>query len=149
MRRKLLIAAFTALAFPCLGAPPWLGTYTWNNTGAESQYGNVSQTCELQLSLDPGGKVEISCEVYWQPGMDAGFGAEISQTGIVSTKKANGTFILILPFTFEDSTQNKGTGKITITRSTALLEVTTTQVNEPRAARQYGTYKLKKAHQDK
>ena len=146
---RLLLIAAVVLIIPS-SAPaaetvrPWDGDFSWNNTGAESDYGNVNQSVELSLK-STSENVEIGIVIRWQAGATIEMGAALKLTEVVSQTDSQGTPEYVLPFAFKDPFQNKGTGKITINGQTAKLSLDATEVIDSRAARQYGDYLLQRS----
>jgi hypothetical protein len=76
--------------------------------------------------------------------MDADFGAIIDRKNIIDRALTDGTVVKVIPFSFEDSNGNKGTGEVEIKGLAATLRITVANRVLPEAARQYGTYQLQK-----
>jgi hypothetical protein len=143
--KNLLSFLFVAvLITTAIAAEPWEGRYVWNNSGKEELNGHVHQSVTLDLSISDASNANLSCEVNWTPGMDADFGAIIDRKNIIDRTLADGTVVKVIPFSFEDSNGNKGTGEVEIKGLAATLRITVTNRVLPEAARQYGTYQLGK-----
>ena len=144
MKWKALIFAGLTWASLAGAAEPWEGTYRWDNKGQESQHGNVFQYVSLRVAIGADGKLVLSCGVFWKPGMDADFGAVVEPSLVEQRTLEDGTTATVIPFTFEDSNENKGTGEVEIRGLFATLKIVNTDIIFAPAARQYGTYQLRK-----
>lgn len=141
---KTAILVFLAAAHFALATEPWEGTYRWDNEAEQNKPGSVTKYVNLSVAVEQDGKVTLSCDVFWKPGIDADFGAVVEQTAIIDRTLPDGTIAKVIPFTFEDSNENKGTGEIEIQGSIARLTIVNTEINLPEAARQYGAYQLQR-----
>lgn len=140
----MAILVFLAAAHFALATEPWEGKYRWDNEAQQNKPGNVSKYVNLRVAVEQDGKVILSCDVFWKPGMDADFGAVVEQTALIDRTLPDGTIAKVIPFTFEDSNENKGTGEVEIQGSIAKVKIVNTEINFPEAARQYGAYQLQK-----
>ena len=141
---KTAILVFLTSARFAFGAEPWEGTYRWDNEEEPNKPGHVSKYVSLRVAVEPDGKVTLSCQVFWKPGMDADFGAVVEQTALIDRTLADKTIAKVIPFTFEDSNDNKGTGEVEIQGLMARVTIVNTEINFPEAARQYGAYQLQR-----
>ena len=144
IKLKIGILLWTALAPMASGVEPWEGRYIWTNDNEGSSPATISKHVSLQLSVGEDGKVIVSCEVLWKPGMDADFGAIVESSALVDRTLEDGTVAIVIPFSFEDSNENKGTGEIEVNGSSATIKIVNAEVTFPESARQYGTYQLRK-----
>lgn len=141
---KTAIIVFLAATHFALATEPWEGTYRWDNEAQQNKPGNVTKYMNLRVAVEQDGKITLTCDVFWKPGMDADFGAVVEQTALIDRTLPNGTMAKVIPFTFEDSNENKGTGEVEIQGSIARVKIVNTEINFPEAARQYGTYQLQR-----
>jgi hypothetical protein len=144
MKIAPVLLGFLSLSSIALSSEPWEGDYVWSNSGTEQDYGSVHQSVTVNVAVQNDGKVGISCEVLWTPGVDADFGATVERSAMFDRVLGNGRTAKIIPFTFTDSNDNQGAGELEIDGATATLRIWTTEKAFPEAARQYGTYHLSK-----
>ncbi len=141
---RTAVLVFLASSHFALATEPWEGTYRWDNEAQQNKPGNVTKYVNLRVAVEQDGKVILSCEVFWKPGMDADFGAVVEQTALIDRTLPDGTIAKVIPFAFEDGNENKGTGEVEIQGSIARVRIVNTEINFPEAARQYGAYQLQK-----
>ena len=133
-----IVAVTTSLAED---TPRWDGQYSWNNTGRESDYGNVNQSVSLSVkSAD--GTIDIGITIRWHAGATIELGANLKVSDVISQTDTQGNQMYVLPFVFQDPFRNRGVGKIVTNGQTATVSLDATDVVDARASRQYGDYFL-------
>jgi hypothetical protein len=111
MKLKTALCIWFAFASLALGAESWEGTYRWDNERQQDKLGGVAKYVTLRVSVEQDGKIVLSCEILWKPGMDADFGAVVERSAVSDRTLGDGTIAKLFPSGLKVAMTTRVTGK--------------------------------------